>query len=523
MKRSLFIFIYFTVLYLTAGSATAQPDLQDIPEATQKTFQSETKLDVQIHGGEFAEWSKEWKDTSPHTLTFRWYTDYETVGSAEWQITLDPEKWELLKKGNAGQVPGKGKESQFTIDFASPGIAGGVWKRPVTYYVRVVTYKAKRKVLKRTEESGETPHRTESKKPIGIPSAPVRVVLIPKTPASKIVLESDLYIQRSEPEAIIEGPQHSKKIEMWGKGFLSESDVPIKFYKDNQENLNNYQKVWYRLGNKGKWELAKYDLYTQTGTGFDYLPFRFQPGFIAKPPLIQIKVQVLDKVSEIHEIPVHPQPSIKPHIDKVHPGYVKISRSDSPFKDRLIVYASGINQYTRPRFHGQEIESYSNFYFKLKEEDRYISFNIPKSFRNKPGRYSVQLVNNIGYSNLVFMDIVKETKIESIMPATFSPLYVKPGESKFNLTIYYTGYPPKSVSWRLDGSGDWKKFSESLIKNISTDYVDIEIYYNWLNEAKDKIEFKLTNKSGESNTVTMKVIKPGINFDKPGEQLPIPN
>lgn len=135
-----------------------------IPEKIVKTI-----AEVQLFSGDFAKWSNVWKDSAPQQLTFRWQTEYESVGSAEWQVTTDPVKGNVIASGNAGRPPDKGKVSVFKIDFADKKIVGNVKQRPMTYYVRVVTYQAQRR-------AGASPKKL--KKELGIPSPPVRVTLI---------------------------------------------------------------------------------------------------------------------------------------------------------------------------------------------------------------------------------------------------------------------------------------------------------------------------------------------------------
>lgn len=125
--------------------------------------------EVQLLGGYSNKWSNVWKDSAPKQLTFRWRTEYANVGPAEWQVTTDPAKRNIIASGNAGRPPAKGKVSVFKIDFADKKIAGNVEQRPMTYYVRVVTYKAGR-------QAGASPKKL--KKQLGIPSPPVRVTLI---------------------------------------------------------------------------------------------------------------------------------------------------------------------------------------------------------------------------------------------------------------------------------------------------------------------------------------------------------
>lgn len=96
-------------------------------------------------------WGNLWKDTSPTRLRFRWMTLYKGVGSAIWQVSDRPfptsGKLRLIAWGNAGKAPAKGKAQYFYIDFKN--IVKNEKRRPLNYYVRVVTYAKEKAQLKK--------------------------------------------------------------------------------------------------------------------------------------------------------------------------------------------------------------------------------------------------------------------------------------------------------------------------------------------------------------------------------------
>lgn len=93
---------------------------------------------LQMGGGEFAEeWVRNYRESEPTLVTFRWSTALTNQAStSEWHVLPDPDSATILAQGTT-VTPKPGQHSKFTIDFRP--IAGNFARRPLTYWVRVVT------------------------------------------------------------------------------------------------------------------------------------------------------------------------------------------------------------------------------------------------------------------------------------------------------------------------------------------------------------------------------------------------
>ena len=191
--------LFFAAVVTTALGAG--PQIKKVGKGRNRTL---TTVQVQlISMSSKTKWGNLWKDTSPTRLRFRWITLYTGVGYAIWQASDSPfptsGKPRLIASGDAGKAPAKGKAQYFYIDFKK--IVKNEKRRPLNYYVRVVTYAKEKAQLKKnlttkkkgltvkTSTTGKTTGRgtlqKESsrdkvmvKKTIGNPSSSAKVSII---------------------------------------------------------------------------------------------------------------------------------------------------------------------------------------------------------------------------------------------------------------------------------------------------------------------------------------------------------
>jgi len=143
------------LLALACGAATADAQIKVSKAPSTKNLVKLTKVEVEVPAGpDKTAWASSWNDNAPVPLLFRWSTGYSNVGSAVWQVTAGSNDTKVIASGDAGKPPAKGKMSSFKIDFRD--VVGGSKKRPLNYFVRVVTY-AKPEGSGRMVASASTP------------------------------------------------------------------------------------------------------------------------------------------------------------------------------------------------------------------------------------------------------------------------------------------------------------------------------------------------------------------------------
>jgi hypothetical protein len=122
--------IFIFVGYVHAGKLKAE---RAVPHNLQK---SKTTIEALVQIGPNSQaWKSTVVNTDPTKVIFRWDTEYELVGAAEWEISEDTQNWNVIARGNA--YSGKNKQRTFSVDFSS--IVGAKSHRPLKYYIRVVT------------------------------------------------------------------------------------------------------------------------------------------------------------------------------------------------------------------------------------------------------------------------------------------------------------------------------------------------------------------------------------------------
>jgi len=196
----IFLVIFSSLLFTAISTSTlgAAPQIKKAGKTPKITL---NKVQVQLISiSSKPKWGDLWKDTAPMRLRFRWMTLYEDVGSAIWQMSDKPfptsGKPHIIAWGDAGKAPAKGKAQYFYIDFKK--IFKNEKKRPLNYYVWIVTYAKEKAQLKKnrlklkTSTKGKTTGggtklqessvtRAKAKKIIGNPSSSVIVSIISST------------------------------------------------------------------------------------------------------------------------------------------------------------------------------------------------------------------------------------------------------------------------------------------------------------------------------------------------------
>lgn len=153
--------------------------------------QSKTRLAVLVQTGPDAErWKSALVDTDPTRTLFRWRTDYELVGRAEWELSEDALNWKTIARGDA-RLSANNKQGTFSIDMNN--IAGAKAQRPLQYYVRVVTYKSQRRATtaptttprvakpdsaSRREAVPQGPRNLRARQRAGVPSPPLPLTYV---------------------------------------------------------------------------------------------------------------------------------------------------------------------------------------------------------------------------------------------------------------------------------------------------------------------------------------------------------
>lgn len=98
-----------------------------------------TLLIQMFGGGEFERWVRNFTESEPVDVRFRWSTTHEDLVSAEYQVLRNHDDTAPIKRGNV-PVPAPGKVAFFNVDFRP--IVGSATQRPLTYWVRVVGYRS---------------------------------------------------------------------------------------------------------------------------------------------------------------------------------------------------------------------------------------------------------------------------------------------------------------------------------------------------------------------------------------------
>lgn len=277
------------------------------------------------------------------------------------------------------------------------------------------------------------------------------------------------------------------EVRLHGSGFVP-AGSPVA-------TLSQVQKVFVRGGSQGSFVPAPLVIPSGHGWGATAFSAKLPSGLKLAPGVLQVQVTVNGVASNVFEIPVVPLPSpAVPHITAVSPAETAMGATAYYFI--LRVSGTGIDAFTKPRFQGLEN-------IPVVGGDGFVQFSVPESFRNKPGRYTIQLVNAQGVSNLAHWDLVVKPQIAKLTPASISPAKLAERGASLGVTIAFTGSPPKKVWARADTAG-WAAVAP---RKLETHTVEILLDLAALGPKK-QIDLKLANAAGESNIATMHVLMP---------------
>jgi len=196
---------------------------------------------------------------------------------------------------------------------------------------------------------------------------------------------------------------------------------------------------------------------TEAGHGFEKADIIFPAGgpgggcgdtaivghhfFHQTPNMVQVQVVVDGVASNLYTIPVVPNPiTAAPHINSLSTSEGVVGQQDTWVK----AYGTNIPGDVKVRFQGQYVATNQSL-----TEVGWVSFKVPHDKFTKPFRYSVQLENGKGYSNIVWFDVIQKPQITKITPGVLPRSAFANGSPPVQMTVYHSGSVPKVVEVTL--------------------------------------------------------------------------